>query len=144
MKVSRASFEMEKLDDTSPDLSWIGKFTDKWEKNAIEHNGDRGTYKYFVPANTAEQTGSPDSVEQDHKRLASYGESWSMIGIRATVVLEIPMPGGDYQLQGIESSGLWGIESDSDEQYFKEVFAEQCAELVEMLTALGIEVVGQQ
>jgi hypothetical protein len=38
----------------------------------------------------------------------------------------------------IRSSGLWGIESDSGDDYFKEVALEQLDELENMLQAIGI------
>lgn len=45
--------KVELVPDDHADTSWIGKYTDKWEADAIERRDrERNTYKYFVPANT--------------------------------------------------------------------------------------------
>jgi hypothetical protein len=40
----------------------------------------------------------------------------------------------------VTSPGLFGIESDSDEAYLDEVFADECASLAAMLGAIGVTV----
>jgi hypothetical protein len=55
--------------------------------------------------------------------------------------IDLPeMPNG-YITHRIESTGLWSIWAEHDEDpYFDEVFKDQRAELVFMLTTMGIEV----
>ena len=82
-------------------------------------------------------------LEQDgwEDRLAEYRRGdFGFIGIRAVVDLYIPTNRGGYIMQRIESPGLWSIESDSDESYLQEVYAEECAQLAEMLVTLGVTV----
>ena len=43
-------------------------------------------------------------------------------------------------VQTIKSGGLWGIESDSEEEYRREIEAEQVGELRAILESLGVEV----
>jgi hypothetical protein len=43
----------------------------------------------------------------------------------------------------IRSAGLWGIESDSDANYFQQVFDEERQSLIDDLEAQGIEVANQ-
>src|SRR5260221_5815308 len=84
----------------------------------------------------------PDTsyLEQDEfaDRLDQYKRDvFSFIGIRADA--EINIPGGDlaFIAQDITSGGLWGIESDSDAAYLKEIEDEQLSELRDQLHAIG-------
>jgi hypothetical protein len=63
---------------------------------------------------------------------------WSYVGVRAAV--DIPLSETQTAIR-IESPGLWGIESDSGEDYFDSVFQEECDSLVGMLEELGVKVV---
>ena len=74
-------------------------------------------------------------------RLAQYQQGmFDLVGVRAAVELPIPY-GKDRILVKIESPGLWGIESDSGEEYFDSVFQEESDILADMLTELGVKVV---
>jgi hypothetical protein len=66
---------------------------------------------------------------EDAARLAAYraGE-WYMIGIRARAHVYVPT-GNSTVILNFVSPGLWGIESDCDESFKKEVFEEECIEL---------------
>lgn len=149
MQVSRASFEMVKEQDTDPDLSFIGEYSnepaDKAHTVDRQKRGDmqRHEYRYFIATNSGAETGNRLSVGQDYKRYEAYNNGdWYMMYIRAKVTLEIPMGNGHTITQEIESPGLFGIESDSDDSYFDEVFKDECAVLEEMLKAMGtIEIV---
>ncbi len=48
--------------------------------------------------------------------------------------------GGHFVTQTVTSPGLFGIESDSDEDYLDQVFADECARLAAMLSAIGVTV----
>ena len=138
MKVNRSDFERVEEYDEFPDLSWLE--TDYHFGNdgelVIEEScrysqddvGEYGTRQVLT------------WIEEDHNRLARYGTHWWMIGIRARIKLEIPM--GDHWINHtVETPGLWGIESDSGEDYFEEVFCNECQVLERMLEKMGIEVV---
>lgn len=131
---------VERVVDDSPDLSWIGEYGNAAESpNAIDRKErgdmDRGEYRYFNPSMTGEETGNPDSPEEDYRRMESYNNGdWCMLGIIAKA--EILTPSGTRQT--IRSSGLWGVESDSGEDYLKDVGAEQLVELRAELESLGI------
>lgn len=87
----------------------------------------------------------PDTswLEQNgwEERLAEYHDGgFGFVGVRASVDIDIPQ--GTYSIQQtISTPGLWGIESDSGEEYLNQVFSEESSTLVEMLAALGVEVV---
>ena len=81
---------------------------------------------------------SKDSEErkyalQDKKRLeAYYNNEWHFVGVQA--VAEIRINGIS---QTISSGGLWGIESDSSDEYFDEIFEEEKEQLKDVLLQLG-------
>lgn len=81
-----------------------------------------------------EQEGFEDLREQYRQG------DFDFVGVRAAVELPIPY-GKDRILTRIESPGLWGIESDSGENYFDSVFQEESAVLADMLAELGVKVV---
>lgn len=73
------------------------------------------------------------NAKQDKKRLeAYYNNEWHFVGVQAVAEIRI-----DGLLQTISSSGLWGIESDSDDEYFDEVFEEEKEQLKDVLLQLG-------
>jgi hypothetical protein len=82
-----------------------------------------------------EQEGFGDRLEQYRQGAFDY------VGVRAAVELPIPY-GKDRILIKIESPGLWGIESDSGEDYFNSVFQEESNILADMLAELGVRVAG--
>ena len=80
---------------------------------------------------------------ENYQRALSYGNSWWMFGIQAFADVLVPLGDNsrpnDWMVQTIHSGGLWGIESDSEQSYFKEVEDEQIAELKSQLKILGID-----
>lgn len=81
-------------------------------------------------------------LEQDGfaDRLKAYRRGdFHYLGVRAAVTVPIPMD-GHYILHEVRSPGLWGIESDSGDDYLAEVFGEESHVLEEMLGALGVRV----
>ena len=96
-------------DNDTPDLSWLDQ-TDKEMGEGFE-------------ANAAER-----------KRAYARGD-WHMIGIRAKAAIEIHRPGYTTTYE-LTSPGLWGIESDSSEDYLTQVFNEECATLRDDIAAM--------
>ena len=87
---------------------------------------------------------SPDTSWLDdasgRERLVAFREgTWHLIGIQASATVLIPL-GGHFVTQTVTSPGLFGIESDSDEDYLDQVFADECASLAAMLSAIGVTV----
>jgi hypothetical protein len=71
-------------------------------------------------------------IKEDNARLNAYGDRWYFIGIRARAEIRI---NGIYET--IESPGLWGIDSDSDQKYFEDIGREECNTLKSMLQEIG-------
>lgn len=124
------SVKVRHMVDDNPDTSYLGEYSSHDADDAIdrEERGDmnRGEYRYFIPAN-------PEYGEQDYDRMESLNRGeWCYLGIRAEA--EVIVNG---TVQRITSGGLWGIESDSDKEYFAEVATEQLAELRGILAEMG-------
>ena len=63
---------VRKVTDEHPDLSWLGKITDKWEPGAVklrEGEGDRwGRQSWYVSCNHPDVAKEARSLNQDHGR----------------------------------------------------------------------------
>ena len=117
-----SKFILRRMVDEHPDLFYLKQFEN--------YKGDD-----LTPKEAAKY------AEQDRKELASYGESWYMIGIRAECSFIIPT-GKTGVIQKLTSSGEWGIHSESGEDEFKRVEDEQLDELKDYLGKLGIQYSG--
>lgn len=80
-------------------------------------------------------------IKEDEKRMDDYGRTWYVFGIRAIAVLHFPEERTeDMIIQRISSPGLLGIESDSEEEYFKDEEMCQIAILLDMLAQMNVNV----
>jgi hypothetical protein len=97
-----------------------------------------GKYRYFNPSNRGEGLSDDEAATcryADFQRMESYNEGqWSMVGVYAQASIVVA-----GIIQTVQSGGLWGIESDSDESYFAEIEKEELSELVTVLEELGFE-----
>ena len=71
-------------------------------------------------------------ILEDHAQYSTYGDSWHMVGVRA--VAKIVVRGAIITVQ---TPGLWGVESDSAEEYFDEIALGECDHLREILLEMG-------
>lgn len=72
-------------------------------------------------------------IAQDYERMESLqGQDWWFVGIRAEADIVV-----NGVSQTITSGGLWGIESDSDSEYFANIEKEELTQLREELHTLG-------
>ena len=134
------SVRVVSLPDYDPDLSYLGEYNSNPDGDCVidrQERGDmeRNQFRYFHPAMTGEETGNPDSPEQDYQRCEAYSRcDWCMVGVRADAEVQLSNGG---PVQDIRSGGLWGIESDSDKSYFSQVEGEELAQLRAELLLLG-------
>jgi len=76
-------------------------------------------------------------IDEDHSRLAAYNQGeWVMLGISVVANLVIDTKLGDTYPFSIYSGGLWGIESDSDNDYLISVAKDQANDLIDVLRTL--------
>lgn len=96
--------------------------------------GGEDRYKGEKPADRARYEA------EDQKRLEAWNrDEWHFIGIYVSAVVELDF--GAYKMASavkVRTPGLWGIESDSSEDYFHEVAAEEYDTLKMILGALGL------
>lgn len=81
----------------------------------------------------------PDYREEDEARLKAWrDDEWHFIGIRARAIINIPYGTNPrcWITSELLSPGLWGIESDSRDNYFEQVYQEERQILLEILTNL--------
>jgi len=124
-------------EDDCPDLSWLETIQDQDGNIISSCRYSNDDFKKYGKEKVQEW------IDQDRERLESYGVGWYMVGVRAAAEIYIPF-GDFFVVQTIESPGLWGIESDSGEDYFKETFKSELKILEEMLRKLnvaGVEVI---
>lgn len=77
----------------------------------------------------------PEAMAADQARLDAWKrDEWHFIGIRAVAKCFI-VSGGVGTYVNIESPGLWGTESDSDESYINEIYGEEIATLKTIIAA---------
>ena len=109
--------KIQEVDD-DPDLSY---FTDESRYHNVEDNEKR---KY---------------IKQDAQRLAAYyNDDWYYVGIRIEALIGIPQGPQTIRMLTISSAGCWGIESDSESDYFALVIGEECSDLADILTKFNI------
>jgi hypothetical protein len=102
---------------------------------------ERNEYRYFNGVLENYKGGMPADirkyVRQGYERMERLNRGdWCYIGIRAEA--EILLPSGDAGIvQEITSSGLWGVESDSDSEYLADIETDELSSLREQLQAVG-------
>ena len=137
--------------DCDSDISDLGEYTDDLEPGVIvckfgeyfekltedQELPDKGReFRCFRPFAAGETVGTEDYYKyglQDYQRIRDLDRGeWQYIGIRAVASIVV-----GYTVQAIESPGLWGVESDSGDDYLKEIADEEIAALRRILLDLG-------
>lgn len=77
--------------------------------------------------------------EQDEARLKAWrDDEWHFVGVRARATIKIPHGTNPecWITAELLSPGLWGIESDSGDDYFDQVYHDEREILLDMLVSL--------
>ena len=143
-KIERAKvvkIEVKRIVDENPDLSFL-------ETTPEYHYGTNGSNWEHVPEEDIQkivrQYGSIWNAciayaKQDKERMGAYNRGdWHMIGIKAVATVHIPINDNNVKIQTIDSGGLWGIESDSDDDYIKDIGREQISDVKNYLRILCV------
>ena len=137
MKTIIESISIKRMIDEHPDLSWIGEFSDTPKDGAINHkerSGERHVYQYFNPAN-------PGYAEQEYKEMMDYENgNYCFIGVQAEAVVSYPTGNNSRRLEWFTSGGLWGIHSDSDDDYLETIVTEELNDLKQHLEKFCVDV----
>jgi hypothetical protein len=86
---------------------------DRQERGDQQH----GQYRYWIAEMSGEETGNPESVEQDYKRAESLNRGeWCFehLYVRATVSYDCGH--GCRRIERLKSAGIGGIESDESRE----------------------------
>lgn len=112
--------------------SWPQAVRIDWRRLEIDDDtGNPGDYLFYLFQ-------SDEYREADQARLdARRRGDWSFIGIRAEATIYVPIGQGCFSAYTLTSPGVWGIESDSDESYFAEVYEDEKAQLIDALKLIG-------
>ena len=97
----------------------------------IEHDPDSNPKDYLFQ--------DPLYFDQDEARLKAWrNDEWHFIGIRAKAIVKIPYgPNPECWIASeVFSPGLWGIESNSGDEYCEEVYQEERTILIDILHGL--------
>ncbi len=127
----RATFEL----DDCPDFSRLGEFSNEEKEGAIRHSDDPRYCTYFNP--TDYDPANPEYAQEDYERMLDHERGdWCYGGIVVQVVrpLENLKHNGYEKIRDdivLASSALWGIESDSGEDYFTECALDLASEAID-------------
>lgn len=114
-----------------------GTFGNEYKEGAIEHHGDRRSYKYFYPAN-------PEYGKEDYKRVMDYEKGyWNYLYMRADATIIIYKWDNKYgTIQTITSGGIGGFETGDNHKADMEVIIDtlknEVDDLKDNLMELGI------
>lgn len=115
----------KKVDD-NPDLSYLGKYSDKPEKVHIDRlkqgKLERSESRYFNAG-----CGDPDYIKQDYRRMQAYNRGdWHMVAVCCEISVKTAT---NWAVDAVVArSSVWGVESDSKASYFLELAEEQISE----------------
>lgn len=141
-RAKAVKIEVKRIIDENPDLSFLkttpechyGKNGSNWE-HVSEEDIQRVINDYGSIWNACIAY-----TKQDKDRLEAYNRGiWGMIGIKAMATIHIPVDEDNVKIQIIDSGGLFGIESDSDDNYMQAIGREQIAEVKNHLRILCVD-----
>lgn len=111
--------------------------TVQMERLVITDDGPDTSYLHQDYRDVKDPAEREKYLAQDRARVEAYDRGeWHFIGVRARAHVEVRR-GKNITCYTIDSAGLWGIESDSDDSYLEEVFREEAAQLEADIKALG-------
>lgn len=132
--------------ETQPDLSDLGEYSNKPgpADRTIDRKarGDcgRNEYRYFIAAMSGDETGNPESVEQDYRCMEDYNkQARYMLRIHVVAVVSYDCGQGNRRIERLSSGGLWGIESDSSAEYLASVERDELADLKSHLETFSVD-----
>lgn len=124
--------------DDEPDLTFLGEFSNTPGQFPIRHSDCPGEFRYFNADNVSNEV----EAKRNYKRLMQILDGIvCMKGIRAEARIvtgsNVLIQPQDATINRISSKGLWGIESDADEEHVKDIEQAELDELRGILVSLG-------
>ena len=120
--------------DESPDLSWLESRLSEDGKTLLS------SMRYTQEELNEHPIKTRRYIKEDMHRLETCGDSWVMMGCTAEAEVSYPInESGDRRIETFTSGGLWGIESDSDNEYKESVASDQLWDLIDHIRHFGVE-----
>ena len=141
-RAKAVKIEIKRIVDEHPDLSFL-------ETTPEYHYGiDGSNWKHVSDEDRQRVIAQYGSIwnacmayaKQDKERLDAYNRGvWNIIGMRAVATIHISIDNNIVKIQTIESGGLFGIESDSGDDYIEDIGRDQIAEVKKYLRILCVD-----
>lgn len=128
------NIKVERLIDEYPDISYL-------ETKQDEQGNIISSCKYTQEEYLRNPEQVQGYIDEDNRRLEQFhNNEICMIGIQAKTEVSYSLnKQGDRRIERFTSSGLWGIESDSEESYLEEIQKEQIEDLKEHLRRFNVD-----
>lgn len=150
--------------DEDSDSSYLGEYTDEHpgdyelqRGSAFDRKPGRNELRYFVPMNSVEdhrkglsrlgysrsqaEDMAREYCRQDYQRMEALNEGqWAYMGITAEARVSYSSGNGSRRLEWLTSSGLWGIESDSGDEYMSGIAKCELSQLQHHLIAFNVDI----
>ena len=135
---------VERIADEYPNINYLGEYADKPNSDYSIERESCGAreFRYFNP-NWENYKGCDEEeirkyCQQDYERMESLNAGkWCYIGIKAVAEIQTSGNGKIWLCNEISTGGLWGIESDSGEDYLKSEGNIELSELEKLLIEFG-------
>lgn len=111
------------------------------EIGRVEYPDQDSTYDDMEPAPWEPSEGEEVRLRMEERKAAWDRGDWWAVGVTARAELmwvDDDTGLGTHGIVGpVESPGLWGVESDSGEDYLEDIYREELSTLRAMLKAMG-------
>ena len=123
---------IEWKEDDCPDVSYL--------ETTIDQNGKIHSCRYTQEELEDCPKLTRRYIKEDMERLSNFGKTWVMLSCVAKAEVSYPInESGDRRIETFRSGGLYGVESDSDSEYLKEVEKEQIEDLKQHLEHFNVD-----
>jgi hypothetical protein len=110
-----------------------------WTREEVDDDSHRTFEDY-----DGHEEGSEDEAAARERWSGYERGEWSFIGVRAKAEIHVPIGGGSFCIYTVTSPGLWGVESDSGEEYLASVYEDEKAELAANIRRFAEGLEGEQ
>ncbi|MCK5604426.1 hypothetical protein KAR91_21225 [Candidatus Pacearchaeota archaeon] len=141
MMVKIDSVKIVRVDDPTPDLSYLGEFSNDRPLGArqyhvIVHSANPQEPKFFIADNVV----TVEEAQENYDKFCTHGLNWNLIGITAIAIVSYPIDSsGNRRCQELQSSGLWRIDSESNPDVLHMIENGQLSDLQSHLAQFYIE-----
>lgn len=124
-------------------ITWSRKEVHDDTQDAPDANND-GFWPSLNPDAAGYIGANPERSFEEQQAAAQarydgfYAADWHYVSVIAHAEIYVPIGGNSFRILELDSAGLWGVESDSGEDYLQSIFEEEKADLRSQLVTLGL------